>query len=431
MADENLIINRVVVQGLDEATAQITSLRKLLSDTKNAFEQARRSDDQKGMFQGSVKSADELRRLVNDIQKQITELNREIASGDFGKQEKALNEELKIRKAISDQRAKDEQALQRQLQQMDQKSSKEIAQETARQQRITAWNTKAAADTQKMLDSKASEQQKLIDQMAAGRERSNARRTAEDKQWELNQANAINKNSRLELEAIQKKQQEQAKAIAQEAQLKEKERLKEAQEWERMKASFKPERATGTSQGMQDALSVFGKQASYAQQMSSLSSGIEEQFQLFRRGAIGANEYSKALEQYTKGMSLAETEQTAFKKSIGEYTTAWDHMRERVKSHASWIVAGGLIGAALMIPTKVFDDIKTMDTAMAGVNQVLDHTGLAAKAAAQGISEQQAQQKMLNEESQKFLTISAQYGESVENIVEAGKLWGKQICSAA
>ena len=143
MADENLIINRVVVQGLDEATAQITSLRKLLSDTKNAFEQARRSDDQKGMFQGSVKSADELRRLVNDIQKQITELNREIASGDFSKQEKALNEELKIRKAISDQRAKDEQALQRQLQQMDQKSSKEIAQETARQQRITAWNAKA------------------------------------------------------------------------------------------------------------------------------------------------------------------------------------------------------------------------------------------------------------------------------------------------
>ena len=179
------------------------------------------------------------------------------------------------------------------------------------------------------------------------------------------------------------------------------------------------------------SIGTVGSQASYAKQMSTLSANIEEQYRAFQRGAIGSAEYTAALDKYTKGMSVARAEQEAFSKSIGTYTSSWDAMRKRVASHASWIFAGGLIAGALAVPTKLVDDIIKMDTAMAGVNQVLDHTNTASRAASKGISEQAEQQNMLNSESDKFLTIAAQYGESVQNIIEAGKLWGKLICSAA
>lgn len=260
MAEESQIVNRIVVQGIDEAKAQVQSLKQLLNETKTAYEQARRSTDQRGMFQGDIKSADDLKRTVNDVQLQLNKLNSEIAQGYS---------------------------------------------------------------------------------------------------------------------------------------------------------------------------SMMGTQASYAKQMSSLNTSIEQQFQLFRQGTIGQQEYATALDKYTKGMSVAKAEQESFSKSIGTYTNAWDNMRARVASHASWILAGGLIGGALAVPVKVFDDLKNMDAAMASVNQVMDHTNTAANAASKGISEQAEQQNMLNAESQKFLTISAQYGESIDNIIESGKLWGKQNCSAA
>src|SRR5574344_1334060 len=166
--------------------------------------------------------------------------------------------------------------------------------------------------------------------------------------------------------------------------------------------------------------------------MSILSKNIEEQYRTYRRDSLDPSKsadalakYTKELDKYTKGMSVAKAEQEAFSKSIGTYTGTWDRMRARVASHASWIMAGGLIGGALAVPAKLVDDIIKMDTAMAGVNQVLDHTNTASRAASKGISEQAEQQNMLNSESDKFLTIAAQYGESVTNIIQAGQLWGR------
>lgn len=317
MAEEGQIVNRIVVQGIDEAKAQVQSLKQLLNETKTAYEQARRSTDQQGMFQGDVKGADELKRLVNDIQMQIRKLNTEISQGDFGAREKALNEELRIRQNIA--------------RQADEQAARELA------------------SRQKVLDYESTVRQKLA------------------------------------------KEQEQQAA----------------------------------KQSYSSSIGTVGSQASYAKQMSSLSASIEEQFRAFQRGSIGPAEYAMSLDRYTKGLSVAKAEQEAFSKSIGTYSSSWENMRKRVESHASWILAGGLIGAAIAIPAKVFDDLKRMDTAMAGVNQVMDHTNTAANAAGKGISEQAEQQNMLNTESQKFLTISAQYGESIDNIVKAGTLWGR------
>ena len=367
MSDEAQIVNRIVVQGIDEAKAQVQSLKQLLSEAKAGYEQARRSTNEQGLFQGATKEAGELKRIINEIQLQIKRLNTEISQGDFSTREKALNEELKIRQRIA--------------QQAEQQSARELA-----------------------------DQQRLVEQMARARETSMDRTAAREKAMNDAQVARMNSNVEQEIQARQKVLDYESTA--------------------RQKLA-KVQADQATKQALMGSIGTVGSQASYAKQMSTLSANIEEQYRAFKRGSIGSSEYAEALNKYTKGMSVAKAEQESFTKSIGTYTSAWDNMRARVASHASWIFAGGLIGGALAIPAKLVDDIIKMDTAMAGVNQVLDHTNTASRAASKGISEQAEQQNMLNSESDKFLTIAAQYGESVTNIIEAGKLWGKHICSAA
>ena len=349
MSDEAQIVNRIVVQGVDEAKAQVQSLKQMLLEAKGAFEQARRSDNDRGIFQESTKDAETLKRLINEIQAQIKRLNTEISQGDVGTREKALNEELKIRQRIA--------------QQAEQQSARELA-----------------------------DQQSLVEQMAKARETSMDRTAAREKSMNDVQVARINSNAEQEFQARQE---------------------------------------AAAKQAVLDSIGTVGSQASYAKQMSTLSANIEEQYRAFKRGSLGSSEYAAALDKYTKGMSVAKAEQESFSKSIGTYTGAWDRMRARMESHMSWIFTGWLINGALAIPGAALDSIVRMDTAMAGMNQVMDHTHTAANAASKGISEQAEQQNMLNSESQKFLTIAAQYGESVDNIIEAGKLWGKHICSAA
>lgn len=361
MAEEAQIVNRIVVQGIDEAKAQVQSLKQLLNEAKAGYEQARRSANEQGLFQGATQGADELKRIINEIQLQIKRLNTEISQGDFSVREKALNEEISIRQRIAKL--------------AEQQAAKEL-----------------------------SDQQRLIEQMAAGRERIMTQTASKEAQ--MNTAQVARMNSMAEQEMVTRQQ-----ALDYESAVRYK--LAKVQEQQ------------ATKQALMDSIGTSGSQASYAKQMSSLSASIEEQYRAFQRGSIGPAEYAMSLDKYTKGMSVAKAEQEAFSKSIGTYTSTWENMRKRVESHASWIIAGGLIGAAIAIPGSALDSIVRMDNAMAGMNQVMDHTNTAANAASKGISEQAEQQNMLNSESQKFLTIAAQYGESVDKIVEAGKLWGR------
>ena len=264
MAEEAQIVNRIVVQGIDEAKAQVQSLKQLLNEAKAGYEQARRSANEQGLFQGATQGADKLKQVINEIQLQIKRLNTEISQGDFSVREKALNEELRIRQNIA--------------RQADEQAARELA------------------NRQKVLDYESTVRQKLA-----------------------------------------KVQEQQA-----------------------------------AKQSYSSSIGTTGSQASYAKQMSSLSASIEEQYRAFQRGAIGPAEYAMSLDKYTKGMSVAKAEQEAFSKSIGTYTSSWDTMRKRVESHASWILAGGAIAAALAIPSETISQLKEADTLLAKIKQNLE-----------------------------------------------------------
>lgn len=91
----------------------------------------------------------------------------------------------------------------------------------------------------------------------------------------------------------------------------------------------------------------------------------------------------------------------------------------------NWIVAGGVIAGAISVPIAYLNTVKELEVAMAGMNQVIDHKKLAEEAAAKGVDEHTYAQQRLNKELETFIDISATYGEKTENIIEAGKLWGR------
>ena len=97
----------------------------------------------------------------------------------------------------------------------------------------------------------------------------------------------------------------------------------------------------------------------------------------------------------------------------------------KLRSHLYWIAAGGLLGAITAVPYEVFNQLKELEVNMAGVNQVLDHNKMANEAAALGVNEHTYVQQQLNSEQQKFIQIASAYGESVNDIIKAGNLWGR------
>ena len=182
----------------------------MLSEAKAGYEQARRSTNEQGLFQGATKEAGELKRIINEIQLQIKRLNTEISQGDFSVREKALNEELKIRQKIA--------------QQAEQQSARELA-----------------------------DQQSLVEQMAKARETS-MDRTA-DREKSMNDAQVARMKSSVEQE-IQARQ----KVLDYEANTRQK--------------LAKVQADQAAKDAIMGSIGTTGSQASYAKQMSTLSANI-------------------------------------------------------------------------------------------------------------------------------------------------------------
>ena len=348
MAEEAQIVNRIVVQGIDEAKAQVRSLRQLLNEAKAGYEQARRSANEQGLFQGATQGADELKRVINEIQLQIKRLNTEISQGDFSTREKNLNEELSIRQRLAklaeQQAAKELADQQRLIEQMASGRERAMTQAANRESQI---NTAQVARMNSAAEQEKKQMQSLAEQIANYRETSAVRTAAREEQ--MNSAQVARMNSAAEQEMTTRQQ-----ALDYESNVR------------RQLAKL------AEQQAVVDSIGTVGSQASYAKQMSTLSTNIEESYRAFQRGAIGSTEYTAALDKYTKGMSVAKAEQEAFSKSIGTYTSAWDSMRKRVESHASWIMAGGAIATALAIPAETISQLKEADTLLAKIKQNLE-----------------------------------------------------------
>lgn len=157
---------------------------------------------------------------------------------------------------------------------------------------------------------------------------------------------------------------------------------------------------------------------SYAQQISSLQSQARQAHAEFRAGTKTLQEYNaEYLRLNVKATGLgnwtreSNDEISKMGKGFTGLNSNMEYFFAKFRSHVAWIITGGAIGAMVAMPTQMISRISEMEVGMAGVRQVLPD-----------IEHDQAK---VNEEAQKFINIAAQYGESVDKIIDAGRSWGR------
>lgn len=160
---------------------------------------------------------------------------------------------------------------------------------------------------------------------------------------------------------------------------------------------------------------------SYQQQLHELNTQAQKLHQTMR------NENPK---QYAKDLAEIQVKAKALKNEMASMpnllaNSGMDAFMMKFNSHLRWIVAGGVIAGMIAVPLEIINTIKEIEVAMAGMNQVIDHTKLANEAAALGVDQHTYAQQKLNEQTEKFINLAATYGEKTEGIIEAGKLWGR------
>lgn len=98
-----------------------------------------------------------------------------------------------------------------------------------------------------------------------------------------------------------------------------------------------------------------------------------------------------------------------------EYASQFSKMDDMLKSirhHLTWMASAVAIGTVFAIPSKTVSTIAEVEKQMAAMRQVNHDVN--------------TNQVILNQTTQDFIGIAQQYGHSVDEIIKAGTLWGRQ-----
>lgn len=90
----------------------------------------------------------------------------------------------------------------------------------------------------------------------------------------------------------------------------------------------------------------------------------------------------------------------------------WNDFFTSFKHHITWMASAAAIGTALAIPAETISSYAKVEKEMAAMRQVNHDVN--------------SSQEVLNQTTQDFIGIAQQYGHSVDEIIQAGTLWGRQ-----
>jgi TP901 family phage tail tape measure protein len=121
-----------------------------------------------------------------------------------------------------------------------------------------------------------------------------------------------------------------------------------------------------------DLNAAFAIPPSYMQQMSSLNDAFRKTFTEYKSGAIQLDEYASKLAGYKKDVADINKSQKDFNSAIGNTSNSLEAFSQRVKSHLTWIVAGGLIASAVAIPVEVTQQLRETESLTAKIKQNLE-----------------------------------------------------------
>lgn len=159
---------------------------------------------------------------------------------------------------------------------------------------------------------------------------------------------------------------------------------------------------------------------SYTRELRRLEEVQQKVFAAWKSDPTAANKL--ALDNVKASLESVRKEYEEFQKSIGKaganinktsgYFTSFT---QKLRSHLYWITAGSLLGAAFAVPTETFNSLVQLDEEMHNLATVMPQL--------EGKSSE-AIKKYQNEQRALINTASA-YGESVKDVMESARLWGR------
>lgn len=157
----------------------------------------------------------------------------------------------------------------------------------------------------------------------------------------------------------------------------------------------------------------------YKTAINSMMQDIEKYNRLFKE--TNNTEYQQKMNSLIPQVRQLQAEHEKLNATLGLNTkniSLLGSAYERIKSHASWIISGGLLMGAIGMPAESVKIMSEIEQQMAGMLQTLPQLY---KDYPNHIKDQEA----LNKLTMDFIGIGQQYGQKVDEIIEAGKLWSR------
>lgn len=159
---------------------------------------------------------------------------------------------------------------------------------------------------------------------------------------------------------------------------------------------------------------------SYTRELRRLEDVQQRLYALWKTDPSNANKV--ALDNVKASLVSVRKEYEAFQKdmnntgtSIKKTTGTFTSFEQKLRSHLYWITAGSLLGAAFAVPTETFNSLVQLDEEMHNLATVMPQ--LEGKST-EAIEKYQNEQRAL-------INTASEYGESVKDVMESARLWGR------
>lgn len=159
---------------------------------------------------------------------------------------------------------------------------------------------------------------------------------------------------------------------------------------------------------------------SYTRELRRLEDVQQRVYALWKADPTAANK--AALDNVKASLASVRKEYESFQKSINgtganiENTSKkFASFEQKLRSHLYWITAGSLLGAAFAVPTETFNSLVKLDEEMHNLATVMPQ--LEGKSS-EAIEKYQEEQRAL-------INTASAYGESVKDVMESARLWGR------
>ena len=154
---------------------------------------------------------------------------------------------------------------------------------------------------------------------------------------------------------------------------------------------------------------------SYTRELRRLEEVQQRVYALWKSDPTAANK--AALDNVKASLAAVRKEYEAFQKDVNntEPSKKFASFEQKLRSHLYWITAGSLLGAAFAVPTETFNSLVQLDEEMHNLATVMPQ--LEGKSS-EAIEKYQEEQRAL-------INTASAYGESVKDVMESARLWGR------